>query len=240
MFGQGLIGNTSSGGGGCTPGSPCQVDLSISMNSTDMIFDSGSSFYSRSYNSGNGYLTIGSNSGGNNGGNWSAIATGSVLGTPNAPVAFKSWDITFTTSKAWGFPGAMSFNNSAINSTNITVAPPYTGGNTYSGLFNAGRKQMWASSNGSNNAYYIYLFGNGNYSEILASSPGIATTTPQRVTFDNSTGVLTYYINGVQQFTYDVTNFSDMGHVKGVTTYYYAPNIQSPSDFTIRSFSITT
>ena len=233
MFGQGLIGNTKTASG------PAAVDLSVAMNSSDMVFDYGSSYFTKSYNSGNGYLTIGSSSGGNNSGNWRALATGSVLGTPAAPVAFKSWDITWTGSKSWGFPGPATFTNSAINSNNITVAPPYTGGNTYSGLFNNNRKYIWVSSNGSNNAYYVYLFGNGNYSEILAGSPGVGTSTPQRFTFDNSTGVVTYYINGVQQLSYDITNFSDMGHVKGVTTYYYTPDIQSPADFTIRSFSIT-
>ena len=233
MFGQGLIGNTKTATGGGA------IDLSTFMNSTDMVFDYGSSFYTRSYNSGNGYLTIGSSNGGNNSGNWRALATGSVLGTPASPLAFKSWDITYTTSKSWGFPGPVAFTNSAINSNNITVAPPYTGGNTYSGLFSANRKWIWGSSNGSNNAHYVYLFGNSNYSEILAGSPGVATSTPQRFTFDNSTGVVTYYINGVQQLSYDITNFSDMGHVKGVTTYYYTPDIQTPSDFTIRSFSVT-
>jgi hypothetical protein len=233
MFGQGLIGNTKT----TAAGGP--VDLSAFMNSNDMVFDYGSSFYTRSYDAGTGYLTIGSSSGGNNGGNWRALATGSALGTPSAPVAFKSWDITYTASYSWGFPGPASFTNSAINSNNITVAPPYTGGNTYSGLFDSNRKRIWLSSNNSNNAYYVYLYGGGSNTELLSGSPGIAASTPQRLTFDSATGVLTYYINGVQQLSYDVTNFSAFGHVKGVTTYYYTPDIQSPSSFTIRSFSVT-
>ena len=216
------------------------VNLSTLMSSSsDMVFSYGSSYFTRSYNSSNGYVTIGSSSGGNNGGNWRALATGGGLGTPASPVAFKSWDITYTTSKSWGFPGPVAFTNTAINSTNITTAPPYTGGSTISGFLHANRKWIWASSNGSNNEYYVYLFGGGGNSEILAGSPGVATTTPQRFTFDSATGIAKYYINGVQQLSYDVTNYTNLGHVKGVTTYYYTPDIQSPSDFTIRNFSIT-